>query len=72
MRSNLFEQDIHLDTDIVRTYKGCFDSISGHMTGKNTFTDSSNVFLFDGSGKWRQRTDLGIPGSIGDDLCQME
>ncbi|MFG0247329.1 MAG: prepilin-type N-terminal cleavage/methylation domain-containing protein [Phycisphaeraceae bacterium JB051] len=70
--------------DTVRTYNLSFDSVSGHMTGKNDFTVGSNryldrgpgganVFMVDGSGKWRQRTELGIPtGSYGDSLCQLE
>ncbi len=70
--------------DTVRTYNLSFDSVSGHMTGKNTFTIGSNryldrgpgganVFMVDGSGNWRQRTELGIPtGSYGDSLCQLE
>jgi prepilin-type N-terminal cleavage/methylation domain-containing protein len=70
--------------DVVRTYNLSFDSVSGHMTGKNDFTVGSNryldkgpgganVFMVDGSGKWRQRTDLGLPtGSYGNSLCQLE
>ena len=70
--------------DTVRTYNLSFDSVTGHMTGRNTFTVGSNryldrgpgganVFMIDGSGKWRQRTELGLPtGSYGDSLCQLE
>ncbi|HAI11424.1 MAG TPA: hypothetical protein DCM28_06940 [Phycisphaerales bacterium] len=71
-------------TDVVRTYNVSFDTITGHMSGRNEFTagsnryikdglGGSNIFMVDGSGKWRQRTNLGLTtGSQGDGLCQLE
>ncbi len=71
-------------TDITRTYGNSFDSFSGHFSGMNDFTDGggryfkdgqggTNVFLIDGSGKWRQRSDMGLDtGSLDGSLCQLE
>ena len=72
-------------TDVVRyTSTNSFDTLSGHVKGKNPFLSGtgryikegqggSNIFNADGSGLWCQRTELGLKsGSLGSGLSQLE
>ena len=72
-------------TDVTRYRSSSFDDFSGHLSGTNPFDTSSgarrylksgeggsNAVNIDGSGKWTKREDMGIMGSSGTGLCQLE
>ena len=69
-------------TDVTRSStSGNFDTISGHFSGYNPYsnnrylkqrTGGSNVVLIDGSGKWKPEAEMGITGSSGAGLHQLE
>ncbi|HCD31130.1 MAG TPA: hypothetical protein DER01_01900 [Phycisphaerales bacterium] len=79
------EQETYYDaivTDVTRSStSGNFDTISGHFSGYNPYsnnrylkqrTGGSNVVLIDGSGKWKPEAEMGITGSSGAGLHQLE
>lgn len=72
-------------TDVTRYRSGSFGVFSGHLSGYNPYDTSSssrryiksgeggsNAVHIDGSGKWTKREDMGIIGSSGTGLNQLE
>jgi prepilin-type N-terminal cleavage/methylation domain-containing protein len=69
-------------TDVTRSgTSGDFENISGHFRGKNPYSnkrylkqgkDGTNVVMIDGSGRWKREDDMGITGSSGSGLHQLE
>ncbi|MAX24498.1 MAG: hypothetical protein CMJ19_08335 [Phycisphaeraceae bacterium] len=84
IRLNMEQEAIYdeIVTDITRTdLTGDFDSISGHFSGVNHNSnkryikagkDGTNVIMIDGSGKWRRESEMGIIGSSGQGLNQLD